>query len=422
MERDERDLADAVDRHWDALLRGEVRSATADLDADLAALVTRLQAVGSALPSLFPDPDHAWRDLPQASTPLTRGRSDGEQLSPVWSHPNGHADLFAERQSTPPRARRRGGWVLAQLATAALLLLTLAVGFVAVRQRIPEAPDEGRWVPALVGALENAPGGIIDTPLIEATFTGEELPRGDKEAIYYQLTIPPGASLPYLGGLFCGCHSETITTGVGVEVVQSGTFTLRLEAPLRVQRAGTTRLSEEIPAGMEVTLAAGDAVIYPDYAAPGDMRNAGDEPVKLIGVVINATEGSGTPLPKVAPEVRATLLTYSAPSDWEAFPPGPIHVGLRQVILPAGTNIGPYQPVGLQALRIESGTVARNFVRAGDAAPRGNPINQLPGSTSPFMSPSQGLRETLASTGKQPAEMLVLIIEPAGISAQSLAS
>ena len=166
-------------------------------------------------------------------------------------------------------------------------------------------------MPALVRALEAAPGGIVDTPLIEATFTAEELPSGEKEAIYYQLTIPPGASLPYLGGPFCGCRSETITAGVGAEVVQSGVYTLRLEAPLRVQRAGSTRPSEEIPAGTEVTLAAGDAVIYPNYAAPGDIRNAGAEPVTLIGVAIIATEGSGTPLPKVPPEVRATLLTHS---------------------------------------------------------------------------------------------------------------
>src|SRR5918995_6916621 len=118
VERDERDLADALDHHWNALIRGEPRSATAGLDADLAALVTRLQAVGSALPSLFPDPDRAWRELPQVLTPPPRGWSNEETLLPAGSHANGYADL-AERWSTPPRPRRGGGWVLAQLATAA---------------------------------------------------------------------------------------------------------------------------------------------------------------------------------------------------------------------------------------------------------------------------------------------------------------
>jgi hypothetical protein len=276
-------------------------------------------------------------------------------------------------------------------------------------------------VPALVRALEAAPGGIVDTPLIEATFAAKELPRGEKEAIYYQVTIPPGASLPYLGGLFCRHSSETITTGVGAEVVRSGVYTVRLEAPLRVQRAGSTRPSEEIPAGTEVTLAAGDAVIYPDYAARGDIRNTGAEPVTLIGVAINATEGSGTPLPALPPEVRATLLTHSSPPDWEPFPPGPLNMTLRQVTLPPGTSIGPYHPVGLQALWIESGPLLHSFLGADESEPRGRPLAHLAGSTAPFARPSTGVREILASNGEQPAEMLVLIIEPAMISAQSLA-
>jgi hypothetical protein len=290
----------------------------------------------------------------------------------------------------------------------------LAVGFAAIRQRMPEARDEGRWVPGFVRVLESAPDSILDTPLIEVTFTGEELPRGEKEAIYYQLTIPPGASLPYLGGPF--------SQGVGAEVVQGGAYTLRLEAPLRVQRAGSTHPSEEIPAGTEVTLVAGDAVIYPDYAAPGDIRNTGNEPVTLIGVAIIATEESGTPLPKRPMGVATTLLTHTNAPDWEAFPPGPLNVALHQVTLPAETSVGPYEPVGLQAMRIESGTITRSFVRDGDTVPVGQPLTHQAGSTTPFLRTSQGFREVLASSGQKPAELLVLLIEPAGISAQSLAS
>ena len=419
MERDERERADALDRRWDAVLRGEAPSTT-DLDADLATLVARLHTAGSAIPALFPDRNLAWRELLQAPTPSVDSWSDGETTPPVWPHPNGQIDLSAERRSITPLPRR-GRWLLTQLATAALLLLTLAAGFAAIRQRIPETRDEARWVPALVRALDASPGGIVDTPLIEATFTAEELPRGEKDATYYQLTIPPAASLPYLGGLFCGCRSETITSGVGVEVVQVGVYTLRLEAPLRVQRAGFSRPSEEIPAGTEVTLAAGDAIIYPDYAAPGDIRNTSNEPVTLIGVAIIATEASGTPLPQVPPEVRATLLTHTSTSDWEAFPPGPLNVALRQVTLPPGSSVGPYEPVGLQAMQIESGTIARSFLPAGETVPRGRPVAQLTGTTSPFVRPSPGLREILASTGAKPADLLVLIIEPAVITMQSLA-
>ena len=117
----------------------------------------------------------------------------------------------------------------------------------------------------------------------------------------------------------------------------------------------------------------------------------------------------------------ATLLTYASARDWETFPPGPLNVTLRQVTLPPEASIGPYQPVGLQAMQIESGPLARNFLAADETTPRGRPLTHLAGSTLPFVRPSTGVREILASNGKQPAEMLVLIIEPAMISAQSLA-
>jgi hypothetical protein len=420
VERDERDLADDVDRHWDALLRGEDPTTPSGLDAGLASLVARLHAAGNALPSLFPDPKRAWREVPREPTPSVLVRSDKRTILPAWIHPNGQVDLSAERQfetRTPPRG---GGWLLAQLATAALLLLTLAVAFVVMWRPMPDARVEATWRPALVQALASAPGGIVDKPLIEVAFAADDLPSGEREAIYYQLVIPPGASLPYLGGSFCGCRRETISDGVGVEVVQSGAYTLRLEAPLRVQRAGSTRPTEEIPAGAEVTLAAGDAVIYPDYAAPGDIRNAGEQPVTLLGAAIIAAEDSGTPVPQAPKGVEATLLSRSASSDWAALPPGPINLALRQVTLPPRTSVGPYQPVGLQALRIESGMISRSLLRPGDAAPTGPPLVQSAGTTISSPRPSTRLREILDNPGERPAELLALIIEPAMIDAQSI--
>ena len=198
-------------------------------------------------------------------------------------------------------------------------------------------PDVVPWAPALVRAVGAAPG-VQDAPLAETTFAPAELPNGEKAAIYYQITIPPGASLAYLGGPFCGCRGETIASGVGVEVVQSGTYSLQLEAPLRVQRAGSSRPGKEIPAGTTVTLTAGDVAIYPDYAAAGDIRNAGADPVTLLGVAIIAPEGSGTPVPTPPTGLQATLLAHIPPADWTALPPGPLHLALRQLSLPPGAE------------------------------------------------------------------------------------
>jgi hypothetical protein len=419
VERDERGLADDLDRYWDALLRGDASPAPAALDADLATLAARLHAAGRALPPLFPKPDDAWRELRRRPVPPTVG-SDGEaEPSPAWPHPNGRVALASVPAPAMP-GPRRGGWLVSQLATAALLLLTLAVGLLAVWHGAPDTPDGRRWVPALSRAIAAAPGGIVDTPLVEATFSPAELPAGEREAVYYRLTIQPGASTPFLGGLFCGCRFETITKGVGIEIVEEGAYTVRLDAPLRVQRAGSTRL-EQIPAGTDVTLFPGDAAIYPNYAAAGDIRNAGDEKVVLTGVVINATEASGTRLPMLPSGISPIPLTYTTPTDWDDFPPGALHVGLRRVILPPETSIGPYEPVGLQGMRVVVGPVERGFVARDESEPTMRPFPQSTGSTIPMFPLPAGVREIIANDGENPAELFVLIIEPEAISAQDLA-
>jgi hypothetical protein len=308
---------------------------------------------------------------------------------------------------------------IATYLTTALLLIALGVGFMALRLRVSQAPDQGPWVPALVRALDAAPG-VSDAPLVETTFAPADLPSGEKEAIYYQLTIPPGVSLPYPGAPFCGCRPETVASGVGVEFIQSGAYTLRLEAPLQVQRAAHPQSWGEIPAGVEVTLTAGDAVMYPDYAASGEIRNTGDEPVTLLGVAIVAAEGSGTPVPAASTGLVATMLYYVSPADWNALPPGPLNLALRQVTVPVETSIGPYQPVGIQALRITSGVITRGLLRAGDSAPSGPPLVQAAGSTIASARPGSGLREILVNTGVDPADLLVLLIEPTVSGVQSL--
>ena len=114
------------------------------------------------------------------------------------------------------------------------------------------------------------------------------------------------------------------------------------------------------------------------------------------------------------------MLSHASPSTWQKFPPGLLHVALRQVVLPPGTNVGPYPPVGLQAIFVESGTIARNFLQAGETTPRFRPFSQHAGATVPFLALSPGRRETLASEGDQAADLLALIIEPAVNNLQGL--
>ena len=309
--------------------------------------------------------------------------------------------------------------VVSHLATAALLLLTLAVGYVAALQQAPQPPDEPRWTPVMARALAAA-GNVGDVVLVEAMFGLDELPTGNKDAIFYRLTIPPGESLTALAGQSCGCPGWPVSGGVGAEVIQSGHYRLRLAAPMQVQRGAVERI-ETIPPYTEVTLGPGDAAIYPDYTAAEEISVAGDTPVQLVGVAIVGMEPSGAPAPILPASVRGEELSRSVPSDWEKLADAPIGVSLRLVTLPAGTYIDPYEPIGLEAIRVESGTITRYYFASGVAEPTGRPMIWGAGRVSPLLGINPGMRYDLASGDDGPAELLVLIIEPAGITPQTLA-
>jgi hypothetical protein len=98
-----------------------------------------------------------------------------------------------------------------------------------------------------------------------------------------------------------------------------------------------------------------------------------------------------------------------------------VHVALHDLTLLPGTRIGPYQPIGFEALHVTSGTIERSFLPAGQTAPQGRPIPLMTGETSPFMAPRPDVRTIIASTGDTPAHLLALLIEPDATSAQSLA-
>ena len=145
---------------------------------------------------------------------------------------------------------------------------------------------------------------VATETLFEVTFAADDVPAGEVEAVYYRLTLPPGTGLPLLAGPFCGCPGEEVAAGVGAELVQSGSYALRLGAPFVVRRAGQDG-EERVAPDTAVTLGPGDAAIYPDYAAFGEVRNAGQEPLVVVGVAIVSAEPSGTPVPDLPSGVRA---------------------------------------------------------------------------------------------------------------------
>jgi hypothetical protein len=155
----------------------------------------------------------------------------------------------------------------------------------------------------------------------EATPAAEEfIPEGIS---FEPLAYAPGITLPATGDLSIGRISFEPGTGFPIEegdpsyalaVIESGELTVLQEGPLMVTRAGAleaalgeeaaggvaTPATEEIAAGQEVTLAAGDTVLFPPNVGGGEVRNDGQERTVALVVFVGPPAemmGEATPAP-----------------------------------------------------------------------------------------------------------------------------
>jgi hypothetical protein len=329
--------------------------------------------------------------------------------------------MVGSRVATLTHAPRRcARSVVPYLSTVALLGLTAAIAFATMGHLHPTREEVATHLPALIRALHATTDVVDDELLMEARFAPDVLPVGDAEPVFYRLTLPAGTSLPAPAGPFCLCRDDFVAAGVGIELVQSGTYTLRLEEPIQVQRGDASGMVEEMAAGRDVLLGPGDAVIYADYASEGTLRNAGQDPVVVLGMAIVSKEGTGIDLPLPPDGVKVQLLASSLTSDWETLPPGPVAVSLWRLRLPAGTSVGPYAGAGLEALAVESGTISRRYLRLAEHTPL-PALTQYPGVQSIFIAPAPGVRRSITSGAAEPAVLLALSIEPEAIWSATLA-
>jgi hypothetical protein len=209
-------FGDHLQQVWDAVLQGEALPAEEDLrlGETIQTLVSR---------DHVPPPDPAF--VAQVREELTgTATAVAPPPSADRSMPNGHAALPIPLLPTGvpmPRPRwARSRWVLAQLATAALLIVTLEGSYFAFGPGWPRRPDD----PALLIPALSA------TPLAETEVTTETLLDvssnllPDKRAIFAlkRLTLQPGPNvmtiLPVIGLVFLVMQSgELVATANDVE-------------------------------------------------------------------------------------------------------------------------------------------------------------------------------------------------------------
>jgi quercetin dioxygenase-like cupin family protein len=185
--------------------------------------------------------------------------------------------------------------IMRRLSVLPSLLVVVLLGALALHAQPIAIAQE-----ATPGAFTE--GGITFEPL---AFAAEVTLPASNEFSIARLSFDPGAGFPIEEG----------DPTYGLAVIESGELTVRADGPLMVTRAGAlaaaiseemaggtpTPASEEIAGGQEVTLAAGDAVLFPPHVGAEIRNDAEVRTVVLVAFVgpppFEGTPAAGTPTP-----------------------------------------------------------------------------------------------------------------------------
>jgi quercetin dioxygenase-like cupin family protein len=145
------------------------------------------------------------------------------------------------------------------------------------------------WQEGTPSADEEAmlPEDVTAEPLAAASTEAIPQPPALMELIRF--TFEPGAAI----------HLPEQSPSTALVLVESGTLTARVGAPVMVTRSSVGWQQETIDAGTEFTAGAGDFFIGPAHVAV-EARNGGSEPLVLLMAVIEPISeeaDEGTPIP-----------------------------------------------------------------------------------------------------------------------------
>ena len=327
----DRGTADRLNDHLDAVVTGET-TRSLDLDPSLATTVERFFAADDAPGPPSGLADHLWEELLLQTAPR-------EQLPPrltVRPERNGHLPQESLPTPLPRRRLARPRWALPELASAALVLLTLIGSCIALRSPLGQE-ERPASIPAIDATLEAV-------TLVEAQVS--DWPTGGPPffASIFRITVDPG--------VVDEVDAVVNTTGEDLELftVESGQLTVEADGPVIVTRGTADRLVEPttVPAGT-IVLDAGDTLFVPT-GVTFRRRNDTETPASILEFQIADLElllrPPGVRYQRLMPD-KVLNVSLSTPAE----------IALQRLRLLPGRTVAIQDLPGLQILFVEEGTL-----------------------------------------------------------------
>jgi hypothetical protein len=319
-----------LDRVWNDLVMGRPGARGDALDPTAVEVMRAFQAMATTQPPAASRDrvDHTILAAIERKATERRQEATMDQLGSLASPHSSFGLNGATGSVFQPtiEPRHRAGWGgVAQLATAALVVLTLVASIAVFASRGGDQEERHLVAPVASPTATAADGReLLFTTLLDrdtlATRIEVDIARG---------RLDPGgrAELP------AGSHWADFP-GIAVEYVLAGQLTVRSQAPMQVTRAGADR-PEEVPGDTAILLGPGDAAVIA-FDQPRTYTNAGDEPVELL--LAKVAEAGWNP-PVALSGIADLTGIESGPFASAELPAGPLELSLRQVTLGAGTPI-----------------------------------------------------------------------------------
>lgn len=360
-------------RYWDALVQG--RSADpAGLDPALAAAVRHLHAHDDALAADRRFADHLLEDLMHVTTQRNRSAVD---LAPGLSQvPANRAAVRPMPRTGTPEPRQ----ALAQFATAALLLLTVAASLVAFGAgRFARQRDAPVFLPA-IGGTSATPSAIAGETLFDAVVDG--LPSGAGTAQLLRWTLRPSPQALVIPP----------AEGVRFFVVESG------------EVAATE-------AGVEHRLAAGDVYIAANPEQEVVFQLSGPEDATLLRGLVAKT------LTTASFDPAAHEFVFLIEAFTDALPGGSGRVVLERLTLAPGAALPPGEIGSYDWTALSGGTLGVTLEGDDLPFPWKAGEERTVRSASLFPSPlAAGTWMTLRNAGAEPLVLYRMTLAPSRMS------